>query len=202
MTALFKTLLAGAAGIVLLGQPAVATAKTQTFGCDPGHTDIRVSWMHAGFSRQSGKFTDFECKLVLDDENPAKSTLTVTIKTNSINTGVPDLDKDLMSENFFDVAKFPEMKFEATGIKKTSATSANVNGKLTIKGITQPVTLDVDLVKKGTHPLGEFFEHYKGEWTGFRAEATVKRSDFKVDKYVPVISDKVIITINTEMKGQ
>lgn len=202
MTMTTKALLAGTASLLLLGFSSAASAKVQEFECDPGHTEIRVSWFHAGFSRQSGEFTGYKCKLMLDDENPEKSTLTVTIDTNSLSTGVPDLDKDLKSDNFFDVAKFPEMTFESTSIKRTGKTSANVSGRLTIKGISKPVTLEVDLVKKGAHPVGEFFEFYKGEWAGFRAEATVKRSDFKVDKYAPMVSDKVIITISTEMKGK
>lgn len=201
MTTVLKAILAVAATASLIGLPGAASAATQTFQCDPGHTEIRFSWFHAGFARQSGEFTGFDCKLVLDDETPANSTLAVTIKVDSMNTGVPDLDKDLKSDNFFDAAGFPEIKFESTSVKKTGATSANVAGKLTIKGITRPVTLEVSLVNKGKHPTGEFFEYYKGEWAGFRAEATVKRSDFKVDKYAPMVSDKVLISISTEMKG-
>jgi polyisoprenoid-binding protein YceI len=180
---------------------ATAVSAADSYICDPGHTDVRFVWVHAGFSRQSGGIRSPECTLVLDDDEPTKSTLKVTLKLANLATGVPDLDTDLRGPGFFDAAKFPEIKFESTKIQKTGAKTADVTGNLTIKDITKTVTIEVRLVRKGEHPMGEFFPYYKGKWAGFNAVAYIKRSDFKVDKFAPIMSDDVTINIAAEMKG-
>lgn len=198
-----KPLLAGlalAAAMTLTS--AAASAATTTYKCDPGHTEIRFSWEHAGFSTQSGEFDSFDCTLALDEDDLDKSTLTVTIKADSMQTGFADLDKDLKSENFFEVAKYPDIKFVSTKVDVRGKTKARVMGDLTMHGVTVPVTLEVTLTKKGEHPIGQFYDYYKGQWAGFRASADVKRSAWKLEKYAPITSDEVNIAIVTEMKAQ
>lgn len=177
-------------------------AKPLTYACDPGHTEVRFTYVHAGFSSQNGEFERFDCVLVLDADDPGGATLEVTVATDSVSTGVPDLDADLRSENFFDAKKFPTMTFVSTTVRVRGASSATVIGELTVKDVTKPIALDVKLVNIGKHPMGEFIDFFKGEWVGVRATGTLERSDFKIDKYVPLISNTLNFSINAEMKGQ
>ncbi len=197
----FTTAALVAFGASLAASSLPVAAAPLTFTCDPGHTAVRASWTHAGFSTQSAGFHNPECKLVLDEADPAKSSLSVKIKVASISTGVPDLDKHLSSPDFFDAAKNPEISFESTSVKVMEK-SAEVAGNLTIRGTTKPATLKVSLVNMGEHPVGQFFDYYKGKWAGFDATTTIKRSDFGMNMMVPVVSDDIAISISTEMKGQ
>ncbi len=188
-----------AALFLTFGQSAFAAGP---YKLDNGHTDIRFTWNHAGVSDQSGRFNAFDGELVLDDKDVTKSKLSVTIKTDSLSTGVGRLDTHLKSKDFFEVTKFPEIKFVSSGIKRSGKSTALVTGNLTIRGVTKPVTLDVNLVHLGKHPLGKFIDYYKGDWVGFKAQTTILRSDFDVGRFTPLTSDRVTITINTEMSSK
>ncbi|MGZ0189110.1 MAG: YceI family protein, partial [Alphaproteobacteria bacterium] len=156
---------------LFLNAPAFAA---ETYNLDKGHTDIRFGWNHAGVSDQSGRFNDFEGQLILNEEDPTKSSLNVTIKTNSLSTGVERLDAHLKNADFFEVTKFPNITFTSKRIVRTGKSLASVIGDLTIRGVTKPVTLDVELMHKGKHPLGQFIEYYKGEWLGFKGWIPVR----------------------------
>jgi len=179
-----------------------ATAAPQTYSCDPGHTEIVFRYNHSGFAPQTGGFSEFTCTLTIDESDIGASSLKVTIKAASLTTGFGLLDADLKGTNFFDAAKFPEITFVSTSIKRKGRKGASVAGNLTIKGITQPVTLKVKMTKKGEHPAGQVLDAFKGKWIGFTADAKLKRSDFKIDQMVPLISDKVTLSIATQMKAQ
>lgn len=193
----FRFAAAVAAAFLLFGAGAAQAAGP--YKLDKGHTDIRFGWNHAGVSDQSGRFNQFDGELVLDEKDPSKSTLKVTIAAASLSTGYEPLDKHMKSADFFEVEKFPEISFVSTAIRRTGKSKAEVTGDLTIRDVTRPVTLDVDLVHMGKHPLGKFIDHYKGEWLGFKANTTILRSDFGVGRFAPLTSDRVTIAINTEM---
>jgi len=197
----------------LLASAALAVAMTgsfdvraveagQVYALDPGHTEIRAIWNHAGVSDQSGEFDKFEGELDFDPKDPTKSSLTVKISSASISTGFDALDKHLISADFFEVEKYPDITFKSTGVKQSSAEHAMVSGDLTIHGVTKPVTLDVQLIHKGEHPLGQFIDYYKGQWLGFKASTTILRSDFDVGRFAPLTSDRVEISISTELKAK
>ena len=179
-----------------------AAALAQTYGLDKGHTDIRFQWNHAGVSDQSGRFNDFDGELVLDAGDVSKSSLSVTIKTDSLSTGVDGLDKHLKSADFFETAKYPEATFKSTSVVQTAKGAARVTGDMTIHGVTKPVTFDVHLVHIGDHPLGKFIDHYKGQWLGMKAKTVILRSDFGVGMFAPLTSDRIAITVNTELKAK
>lgn len=182
---------------------ASAIAETETYQFDKGHTEIRFSWDHVGLSTQSGEFREYEGTVVWDRENLENSKVDVTIKTASIDTGVPPLDEDLSSENFFDVAKFPEITFKSTSVRQVGVDLGSVTGDLTILGQTRPVTLQVALNFQGDHPLAPFIESYAGApYAAFSASAEILRSDFGLGRYVPLTSDSIEIVIETEMRRQ
>lgn len=190
--------LAFAAALVL--SPAAVLADAFVF--DPAHTEMRIYWNHAGFSEQSAKFHTLEGGVTFTPDAIAATQADVTVKVDSIDTGYAPLDNHLKSGDFFDAANHPDIRFVSTGVEQTGERTAKMTGDLTLRGVTKPVTLDVEVVNFGEHPVGAFIEFYRGQWLGARAEATVKRSDWGIDKFIPVGSDEIRVVISTEMKAQ
>jgi polyisoprenoid-binding protein YceI len=119
--------------------------------------------------------------------------VTVTIPLASLNTGVPALDDDFRSTDFFDTAKFPNATFKSTRVEKGAAADRlKVTGDLDLHGVTKPVTLDVTVVKIGTNPRSNV------PTVGFDATTTLKRSDFGLGKYVPQVSDEIEMHVTSQ----
>ena len=187
------------AAVALGAGTAAQAAGTYTF--DKGHTKILFFWNHLGMSNQSARFDDFDGTVVFDPEKPETSKVDVTIKTASVDTDVPAFDDHLRSGDFFNAEKHPEITFVSTTVRKTGTDTGQVDGDLTINGVTKPVTLDVTFNFMGEHPLSAFNENYKGaQYAAFSARTRVLRSDFKVDRYAPMVSNTVEIMIETELR--
>jgi polyisoprenoid-binding protein YceI len=183
----------------LAGPQAVQAADTYSF--DKGHSKVLFFWNHVGLSNQSGRFDDFDGTLVFDQQKPENSRVEVTIQTGSIDTDVPALDKDLLSENFFNASTHPQITFVSTKVHQSGTKTGRVTGDLTINGVTKPVTLDVTFNFAGEHPLSPYLEKYKGaQYTGFSARARVLRSEFGMGRFAPLTSDEIDIVIETEMR--
>ncbi len=159
---------------------------------DPSHTQVEFTYSHFGYSHITGHFDKVEGDFLFDAKDPTKSSVQVNIPMDSISVGVPALDADLRSDMFFDPAKFPLATFQSTSVTSTGANKLAVAGDLTIHGVTKPVTLDVTINKIGMHPMRQVAA------VGFDATATIKRSDFGVDKYVPNVGDDVTLHITME----
>lgn len=170
----------------------VSSAHATNYKFDPSHTTVNWSANHFGFSNPTGKFTEFEGGLNLDEKNPNKSSLDVIIKIDSLNTGLPKFDKHLKSADFFNVEKFPTAKFVSKSVVLKGKKEAKVNGELTLLGITKPITLNVTLNKLDPNPFT------KKQTAGFSATATIKRSEFGMNYGLPGISDNVRLTIEAE----
>ncbi len=177
------------AGALFAGTPANAA---ETYVLDPGHTTIIWNAEHFGFSHPHGLFSMVEGTLVLDEAAPEKSTIEVTIDTNNIFTGQQKFDDHLKSKDFFNVAQFPKATFKSTKVGKTDDNEAKVTGDLTLLGVTKPVTLEVELNKKGENPMT------KKQTVGFSAETKIKRSEFGINYAIPNVSDEVEIQIEAE----
>lgn len=163
-----------------------------TYQLDPTHTDVLVQWTHMGFSRPSAHFGIAEGTLVYDAADVGKSSVEVTLPLSALDTFVPKLDEHLRSADFFDAAQFPAATFKSTKVESTGTNKLAVTGDLTIKGTTQPVTLDVTVNGAGEHPM------LKQQSVGFDATATLKRSDFGVSAFIPAVSDEINVRITTE----
>jgi len=187
----FSRLLAAAtAALALAAGPAAAEPVEYAF--DPDHTQIQLSWNHLGFSTFNARFADFSGTLMLDPETPANSSLRVTVPVESIDTGVDKLDQELLKEAYFHAEAHPEAVFESTRVEMTGEKSAKVHGRLTLKGKSNPLTLEVTLNKLGEHPLS-------GKTAaGFSATGTVQRSAYGIDKFVPMVSDEIALSISAE----
>ena len=178
--------------------PAMSAWAGQVYQSDAGHTEVRFGWSHAGVSNQHGEFTTVDATVDLDPDDVEASSVTVTIDASSVSTGVADLDDHLRSGDFLEVETYPEITFESTKITQTSDTTADVEGNLTIHGVTKPVTLAATLTHMGAHPVGEFFDYYSGEWIAFSAETEIDHMEFGVGEFS---TGPISIWIDTEMKA-
>lgn len=192
-----STLTALGLGFGLASQSAAAA---DTFGFDKAHTEILFSYSHLGNSRAFGRFGAFDGEVILDRDDPANSSINLTIAADSIESGVEAFDTHLKSADFFEVESYPEITFVSTDVEVTGDGSALVTGDLTIKEHTRPVVLDVTLNYLGEHQLAEFVPDYADmEVAGFSATTTLLRSDFGVDMLAPMVGDEVELIIETEL---
>ena len=176
-----------------LAGPTTDLAKLEggDFTVDKGHARIIFSYGHFGYSTSYGLFTDFDAKLTFDPKAVASSTLVATINMDGIDTTVPKLNAHLKTPDFFDTAKFPSATFTSTKVVVTGPTTGTVTGDLTLHGVTKPVTLDVTFNGGGTN-AAKLYD------LGFNATGHVKRSDFGLGAYVPMVGDDITLTISAE----
>jgi polyisoprenoid-binding protein YceI len=178
-----------AAAALLAATPLYAV--TYTF--EPQHTEGVIRWNHLGFANPTAQFNNVEGTLEFDAVDPTRSSVMVTIPLTSMSTGVPDLNDDFRSSDFFDFAKFPAATFKSSKVEKgVKPDTLNVTGDLSLHGITKPVALNVTINKIGTNPRNQV------PTVGFEAMATLKRSDFGLGLYVPQVSDEIQIHITAE----
>lgn len=170
---------------------ATGIAAPETYTLDPAHTYVLWQVNHFGFSHPSGKWMA-EGTLSIDQEKPEEGKLDVTIKVANIVTGIPKFDAHLKSADFFDVSKYPIATFKSTKIAVTGKDTAEVTGNLTLHGVTKSVTLNVKLNKLDASPVTQKMT------AGFSATATIKRSDFGIDKFAPGVSDDAAVVIEAE----
>lgn len=174
-------------------------AATSTWQIDPQHSSAQFAVRHLGLSTVRGAFSRLGGRMVLDEQNITNSSVEVTIDVNTVDTREPDRDKDLRSERFFDVARFPTMTFKSKKVEQLAPGRLRVTGDLTIRGTTREVTLDVD---GPTAPV-------KDPWGNQRLAATattkINRQDYgvkwnaKLDNGGVVVGDDVNITLDVEM---
>jgi polyisoprenoid-binding protein YceI len=176
-----------------------AAAATSTWQIDPNHSSAQFAVKHLAISTVRGAFTKVNGTVQLDDKDISKSSIEVTIDAASVDTRVADRDKDLRSDHFFDVEKYPTITFKSTKVEQEAPGKLKVSGDLTIHGVTKQVLLEVE---GPTAPV-------KDPWGNLRAagNATTKvnRQDFgvkwnaKMDNGGWVVGDDVAITIDVEM---
>jgi polyisoprenoid-binding protein YceI len=137
---------------------------------DKAHSEAVFQVRHL-ITKVRGRFSDFEGTIKLDEAEPSKSSVSFTIKTESIDTGSSDRDKHLRSEDFFFVEKFPTLTFASTSVKKAGDSEYEVIGDLSIRGVTRQVTLPVTALGTAKDPWGNLR-------AGFEAETTINRKEF------------------------
>ncbi len=188
-----KTLtLAALAATVALPALAQTPAAVQsgTYKIEPAHTQVLFGVLHLGFTTYHGSFSGASGALTLDSANPAASKLDVSVPTDSVWTPSAKLNEELKSPQWLDAAKYPAMTFHSTAVTPTGPTTADVTGDLTLHGVTKPITLKVKFNSAGSNPLTKAYT------AGFDVSGVVKRSDFGVSTYVPMVGDNVDLTIS------
>ncbi|TDX33643.1 YceI family protein [Rhodovulum visakhapatnamense] len=181
---------AAAALVALTALPAAADAVD--YDLDPGHSQVLFSYEHLGFSTTWNLFSGWQGKIAFDAEDPAASSVSVSIPTDALFTGWDARFEHFMSDAFFDAANNDLVTFTSTDIEVTGDDTAKITGDLTLNGITRPVVLDATLTRHATHPMEN------RDWLGFYATTTLKRSDFDMGEYVPAVSDEVEVRISIE----
>jgi len=190
-------------GLGLAVSPAAALADT--WRIDKAHGEVRFSYTHLGLSRQSGRFTDVDATLEFSPTEPERGTVEARIRVASVLTGVKELDDVLKRPDFFDAASYPYITFKSTGVKATGERVGELQGDLTIMGVTRPVTMQVTWNFTGAHPLASINPAYTGQWaSGFSAKTTIQRSEWGIKRVVPLVSDEIEIGIEIEFlrKGE
>lgn len=180
-----------AAAALLSAFSASAFAAPETFNVEPTHTYPRFEYSHFGYSNQQQRFDKTSGKIVLD-RTAQTGSVDVTIDATSVNTGYALFNQHIQAEDYFDTAKFPTITFKSTKVKFEGGKPVAVDGNLTIKGVTRPVTLTVASFHSMPHPM------LKKDAIGANATTKVKRSDFNMGKNVPYVSDEVSLTIAVE----
>ena len=179
--------------IAVIGMAASASAfaAPRTFVGDPNHTVARFSYNHLGFSTQLSRFNKTDAEIMLDQQ-AKKASVNVTIDMKSIDTGVNAFDEHIQGGDFLDTSKFPSATFKSTNVVFDGDKPAKIEGNLTIKGVTKPVTLTVTSFQAAQHPM------LKKDAIGANAYAVIKRSEFNAGKYAPGVSDEVRIDVAIE----
>ena len=185
----FRRLLLAAALSVTATAPALAAPETYVI--DSTHTFSRFAYSHFGYSKQESRFNQNSGKIVIDRAAKTGS-VDVTIDTKSVDTGFPLFNEHIQGEDFLNTEKHATATFKSTKLKFDGDKLAAVDGNLTLKGVTKPVTLTVSSFQCMPHPM------LKKEACGANASTTVKRSDFNMGKYAPYVGDEVTITIAVE----
>lgn len=186
-------LLAASLSIVLS-----AAAQTSIWNIDPAHSNAQFTVRHLGISNVSGAFAKVTGTVVLEEKDIARSQVSAVIDAGSVDTRVPDRDKDLRSPNFLDVEKYPTLEFKSKRIVNDGA-KLQLIGDLTLHGTTREVTLDVD------GPTPELNDPWGNVRRGFSATTTINRKDFGVvwnntlKAGEAVVGDNVKIQIDVEL---
>ena len=178
--------------LALLGASTASVAAPVQYTLDPAHTQVVFSWDHLGYSHPSGEFDHVDGTLTYDADHPAKSSVRVSIPVASLHTHVAALDRQLLGPSYLDAEKYPLITFVSTKVKPEGRNRFKVEGRLTVHGVTRPVTLDVTLNKAGKYPMIE------APALGFGASTTFRRSAFCVGYGVPMVGDALGVTISAE----
>jgi len=176
--------------LMLIGSSALA--QTSTWKLDTNHTQVDFQIRRVPVNTVRGSFNGITGTVTWDEKDPSKCSVEAIIPTASITTNNEMRDKDLKSSNFFDVEKYPTMRFKSTSVTGTPE-KLYVTGNLTLAGVTKSVTLEVEgqtePTKMGTKLI-----------LGFAATGTIKRSDFNFASTYPtlILGDKIRFTIDAE----
>ncbi|TIC82845.1 YceI family protein [Nocardioides sp. GY 10127] len=155
-------------------------APTQTlsdisgaYTIDASHSRLGFSARHAMVTTVRGQFQEFEGTATIDTANPAASSVSVTMKAASIDTGSADRNGHLVSGDFFDVETYPELTFVSTAVSK-DGDDWTITGDLTIKGVSKPVTIEFESTGSATDPFGN-------TRVGFEGATTINRKDWGLE---------------------
>lgn len=185
-----------AACVLLAGLAAVPAAhadpaQSGTYELDKNHAKILFGYVHAGFSVQYGMMVSIEGRLELNAEDPAKSSVSVEASTDSLSTGIPQLDQHIR-EKILEAQVHPKASFKSTSIERTGPANAKIHGDLTLHGVTKPIVLDAKLVGAGSNPMN------RKTVAGFSATGTFSRSAFGMAAFPKAAADEVELILSAE----
>ncbi|MDZ7893208.1 MAG: YceI family protein [Rhodoferax sp.] len=180
-----------AAALALSAFAGAASAQSATYAIDSSHTFSSFSYNHFGLSNQQSRFNT-TTGTVMFDKAGKTGAVDVVIDMKTVETGSSAFNGHIQGEDFLDTTKFPTATFKSTKVMFEGDKPAAVEGNLTIKGITKPVTLKLTNFVSTAHPMN------KKDVIGANAITTIKRSEFGAGKFAPAVGDDVTITIAIE----
>lgn len=163
-----------------------------TWTIDPVHSEVSFLVGHLGVAKVRGNFGAFEGQIVIADE-PLESSVAATIDTTSVNTGNSQRDEHVHGPDFLDVANHPTMSFRSTALRSDDE-GYLLDGELTLHGVTKPVSLKLEVNGVADGPAGKV--------AGFSASTTIKRSEFDMGSMIPMVGDKITISLEIEAGKQ
>jgi polyisoprenoid-binding protein YceI len=172
-----------------------AQAAPAVYEVESAHTFPKFEVSHNGFSNHTGIFTKTTGKILMDREAKTGS-MEIVVDTSAISTGAPQMEKFLGSKEFFNVGQFPTMTYKGNRFIFNGDRLVSVEGELTLLGVTRPLTLTVTNFVCGPHP------RTRKEECGANAIGQLKRSDYGMTAFLPLIGDDIKLTMQTEAYKQ
>lgn len=167
-------------------------APAGLYRLDPRHSSLLFDVDHFGYSRFVARFDKVEATLDANTAEPEKSRLSVTVKAASVDTNVRELDSMVTGPDLLDAARYPDIRFETTALRRTGAKTGEMTGNLTMHGKTKPVTLEVTFNGGSPDPL-------TGDDTlGFSARGAFNRADWGLSAWWPAVGNDVNVRIEAE----
>lgn len=173
--------------IVMLS--AAAPARADNYIVDNAHSGVVFRVQHMGISWTHGRFNDVAGTFTIDAGDPAKSSFTMTMKTQSIDTGNKARDQHLTGPDFFNAKQYPTIAFKSTSVKP-GKDGYEVTGDMTMHGVTKPITFALT--------GGKTAEMQGMKRIGFSTDFAIKRSDFGISKFLEGVGDEVFISVSFE----
>lgn len=155
------------------------------------HASIQFKISHLGFSWLYGRFNDFNGEFSFDKANPDASKVKVTINTASVDSNHAERDKHLRSDDFLDVEKFPQASFVSTSFTMKDEKTAVLKGDFTLRGVTKPITIDVEYIGEGKDPWG-------GYRVGFEGSTRIALADYGIPKDLGPAARELDLILNIE----
>jgi polyisoprenoid-binding protein YceI len=171
------------------------TTLTGDYTIDTSHSRLGFQARHAMVTKVRGSFTDFEGRIHIDGEDPARSGAQVTVSMASVQSGNADRDAHLRSADFFDVEHFPTMTFSSTSAEALDDDTYRLVGDLTIRDVTWPVALDLAFTGAVHDPFGN-------QRLGFEGSLVINRRDWGLGWNMPLdqggllVSEKITIELD------
>ena len=174
--------------------PNITEDLTGRYSIDPAHSRIGFVARHAMVTKVRGSFNEFEGHGYLDAADPSRSHFELTVQVASIDTRNPDRDAHLRANDFFDMERYPEIRFVSMSVTPVDETNYRVTGELTIKGVTRPVTVELEYTGTAVDPFGN-------RRVGIEGSVTVNRKDWGITWNAPLetggllVSEKVVLEL-------
>ncbi|WP_162064115.1 YceI family protein [Vibrio taketomensis] len=170
--------------------PLSASAANYVIDTKGAHASINFKVSHLGYSFIKGRFNTFDGQFSYDPENIAASTITVNVDTTSLDSNHAERDKHIRSNDFIDASKYPKATFTSNKVVDNGDGTFEVMGDLNLHGVTQPITIDAQVIGQGQDPWG-------GERAGFIGSTRLELADFKI----PVMGDSSYVDMELHVEG-
>ena len=180
-------------GLVLAGAIGVTPAMAADYVIDTegSHASVNFRISHLGYSWLTGRFNDFSGEFSYDADNPGDAEITVNIDPASVDSNHQERDKHLRSDDFLAVEQYPEARFVSTDYIPHDDGTATLEGEFTLRGVTRPMSIDVEKIGEGEDPWG-------GYRAGFSGETSFRLADYGIDYNLGPASETVHLQLEVE----